>query len=219
MRKYPARWFVVTTTLLLASLSCQLASFESRPEEAGESGRILFQDDFSDPSSGWNRVNTPSGISDYNDGAYRIFVNQAFTDIWSLSGSAFGDAIIEVDTLKVGGPRDNRFGLICRADGDRFYLFVISSDGFYGIGKASGEEYTLIGMESMQPSSAIVQGTALNRLRADCVGQTLALYVNGQLVKLVQDSEFVSGDIGLIVGTYAIPGTDILFDNFVVIEP
>jgi hypothetical protein len=180
----------------------------------------LFQDDFSDPSSGWNRVTTTKGQTDYADGVYRIFVNESNLDIWSMPGRAFTDVRIEVDALKVGGERDNRFGIICRAISvDSFYTFIISSDGFYGIGKIKGQDYHLIGMDALQPSQAIRLGTALNRLRADCVGDRLTLYVNGVKLVEVQDAEFASGDAGLIAGTYQSAGTDIRFDNFIVYQP
>jgi len=35
----------------------------------------------------------------------------------------------------------------------------------------------------------------------------------------VKDTELVSGDVGLIAGTYNEPGTDIRFDNFIVRQP
>jgi hypothetical protein len=47
----------------------------------------------------------------------------------------------------------------------------------------------------------------------------LALFVNGRLVAEAQAAEWQSGDIGLIAGTYDLPGTDVLFDNFSVLQP
>jgi rhodanese-related sulfurtransferase len=102
-------------------------------------GSIIFQDDFSDPSSGWSRAVTDDAETDYADGMYRILVNQPNTDIWALSGLDLNDVSVEATALKVGGERDNRFGLICRAGGEgNFYTFIISSDGFWGIGKVRG---------------------------------------------------------------------------------
>ena len=213
-------WRVVLLALLLASLACSIGPVGSPDSEGGEGpGRIIFQDDFSDSSSGWNRAATLSGVSDYDDGVYRIIVNEAFTDIWSMPSLDQNDVRVEVVAIKVGGERNNRFGIVCRANGDDFYTFMISSDGYYGIGKVQGLEHTLIGMPAMQPSEAIHPGTALNQIRADCIGETLTLYVNGQMVAQVQDAALSSGEIGLIAGTYDTPGTDILFDNFVVREP
>lgn len=220
-RNYPA-WIIspkivlALIILLITSLSCQ-ALANSDPDSPG---KALFSDEFSDPQSGWNRIVTAQGQTDYADGVYRIFVNEPDLDIWSMPGRDFRDVRVEVDALKVGGERDNRFGLICRAIRlDSFYTFIISSDGYYGIGKINGQEYHLIGMEALQPSNAILKGSALNRIRADCIGDTLSLYVNGQKLIEVNDAEFASGDVGLIAGTYQTAGTDIRFDHFVVYQP
>jgi hypothetical protein len=190
------------------------------PVTAGPSGRLLFHDDFSDPTSGWSQVTAASGETTYADGSYRIFVNQPNVDIWSKPGQRFQDVHIEVDAYKVGGARDNRFGILCRAvDDDSFYTFIISSDGFYGVGLIDGQEYRLLGTDALQPSNAIRLGSASNHIRADCVGNTLTLTVNGVQLTQVQDNRFPAGDVGLIAGTYDTPGTDIRFDDFVVYQP
>jgi len=201
---------------ILVALACRAIV----PGGEDEPGSISFQDDFSDPSSGWNRVTAANGETDYADGTYRIFVNEPDMDIWSIPGLDFTDARIEVDALKVGGDRNNRFGVICRvSEPNTFYTFIISSDGYYGIGKIKGDAYQLIGMDALQPAEAILKGSALNHIRADCVGNDLTLHVNGQKLAEVQDGEFTSGDVGLIAGTYDVPGVDIRFDNFVVYRP
>jgi hypothetical protein len=182
--------------------------------------RTLYRDDFSKVSSGWNRVTAPKGESNYADGMYRIFVNDANIDIWSLAGRSFSDVRIEVDAYKIGGDRNNRFGVICRAaSATTFYTLVISSDGYYGIGMIDGSEYRLIGMDALQPTDAINQGSALNHIRADCVGDLLTLYVNGVKLAEVRDATFPTGDVGLIAGSYDVPGVDIRFDNFIVSQP
>ncbi len=214
-RLFP-RWVLPLFLILAVTISCQMLS----DQPAGELATIRYRDDFSDPSSGWNRIETIQGQTDYADGVYRILVNEPNLDIWSLAGLDLKDVRIEVDALKVGGERDNRFGVICRAASkDNFYTFIISSDGYYGIGKIVGQDYRLIGMDALQPHEAILKGSAANHIRADCIGDTLTLYVNGEKLAEVQDTDFSSGDIGLIAGTYQTPGTDIRFDNLVVYSP
>ncbi|OGO33911.1 MAG: hypothetical protein A2W35_03725 [Chloroflexi bacterium RBG_16_57_11] len=214
-------WLVLLLALSLPLLACRLlVNPTPAPGATRPTGRVLFSDDFSDPYSGWNQVTAPGGESIYLDGAYRIFVNQPNVDIWSKPGKTFRDVRLEVDAYKVGGERDNRFGLICRAvDDDSFYTFIVSSDGYYGIGLIDGQEYQLLGMDALQPSDAIHLGSASNHIRADCVGDTLTLTVNGVQLAQVKDTRFLSGDVGLIAGTYATPGTDIRFDDFVVYQP
>jgi hypothetical protein len=203
--------------LILASLSCRTIL---PSEKADEPGKVLLQDDFSDPSSGWNQVSTDKGAIEYADGVYRILVNEPNLDIWSIPNEEFGNVRIEVDALKVGGDRDNRFGLICRAnDQNNFYTFVISSDGYFGVGKIKDNSYQLIGMDALLRSDAIKLGSELNHIRADCIGKSLTLYVNGERLIEVEDLDFAVGKVGLIAGTYDIPGTDIRFDNLVVYGP
>ena len=206
--------------LVLSTLACQAAT--SLLEVGGEAFTqdVLFQDDFSDPNSGWDRLSTEDGLTDYQDGAYRIYVNTTNTDVWANPGMSFTDTVIEVDATKIAGDDNNDFGLICRyKDSDNFYFFVVSSDGYYGIGKISKGDQQLVGMESMLPSEIINQGDATNQLRAECVGSSLKIYVNGELLADIQDTDFTSGDVGLLAGSFTVPGTDIYFDNFVVRKP
>jgi hypothetical protein len=217
--KHQYRFWIFPVLALAVGM---LAACQTQPpsETSAPVRDILFEDDFEDSTSGWNRVAAASGESDYADGMYRILVNDAQLDIWARPGLTYTDAIIEVDAIKVGGERDNRFGIVCRVlSPTDFYTLMISSDGFYGIGKVKEGQFELIGARAMQPSSAILQGSAINHLRADCIGETLALFVNGQKVAEERDAEFTFGDVGLLAGSYENPGVDIRFDNFVVTKP
>ena len=182
---------------------------------------VLFEDDFSSPDSGWQDIyRDETGISDYDQGGFRIHVMEENFDYWANPGLDFADAIVEVEATKIGGPNDNDFGLICRyADGENFYFFLISSDGFFVIGKYTDGEYLLIGSDLMLPTEVILTGEATNRIRVECIGETLRLFVNGVQLAEVTDADHVNGDVGLIAGTFDEPGTDILFDHFAVLAP
>lgn len=216
------RILIVFAFLVLASLACQATSGggSTTADQPAQPSNLLFQDDFSDSSSGWDQVTTETGITDYTNDAYRIYVNETGTDVWANPGLEFTDVTVEVEARKMDGPDDNDFGVICRSvDISNFYFFVISSDGYYGIGKISDAGQELIGMDAMQPSESILQGETTNTIRADCIGNSLSLYVNGDKLAEVQDSQFSNGDVGLIAGSFDTPGTDILFDNFSVTRP
>lgn len=213
------RFILLISALLFSVLACQAVS--SGTSGSGEpSGSVLFQDDFSDPSSGWDRVNVDDGITDYADGAYRIYVNTSDSDVWANPGLKFDDVYVEVDATKIGGADDNDYGVVCRyQDGDNFYFFVISSDGYYGVGKVLQGEQQLIGMDSMPPSEVIKKGNVTNHLRAGCVGNKLSLTINDQLLGEYDGTDFTSGDVGLVAGSFSEAGVDIHFDNFVVTKP
>jgi hypothetical protein len=68
-------------------------------------------------------------------------------------------------------------------------------------------------------ADAIRQGARANTLRAMCVGNTLALYVNDALVVQVTDDTFDSGDVGLAGGTFSAANIRIEFDDLIVFQP
>jgi len=203
-------------------LSLAFDNFQAREPgaPASASGKVLFADDFSDPDSGWPRRSEETAITDYVQGGYRIWVNDSQVDVWGRPGLDVGDAIIEVEATTLGGPHDNDFGVICRyEDNQNLYFFEISSDGYAIIGMYRAGEWVGLSSDKYQPSDVILQGEASNHLRAECVGSTLRLYVNDELVAETDDSTLSSGDVGLLAGTLDEAGTDILFDNFKVSRP
>lgn len=182
-------------------------------------GAILFQDDFSNPQSGWSTYQDIDGLMNYEGGSYHILVDVPNAWFWATTEVKLADASIEVQAEKVAGPDDNVLGLICRYQDDQnFYLLVISSDGYYAILKRLNGSTTVFD-EGMQYSQVIHQGETVNTLRADCVGNTLTLYANGTRLAQVVDSTFNEGVPGLIVGTFNTAGTDIVFDDFIVSKP
>jgi hypothetical protein len=189
-------------------------------EAQAPGGRVLFEDDFSIPNGRWRRVQEASGLSDYIDGVYRLQLVEPDYVRWSTPGLRFRDIWLEVTAMPSRSPQPDRFGLICRyQDAENYYAFLISSDGYYGIARVKDGVHQILGAESMQPSDLILQGMQPNVLRADCIGSTLSLYVNYQPLVSVQAEDFAAGDVGLILGSYAEPGVEVLFDNFRVVKP
>jgi len=204
--------------ILISSWAC---SFDSSLPAGGET-TIYFQDDFSSKTTGWPQVRTSEGITDYEDGVYRIFVNLENQDYFGVPElSPLKDVRVEVDATKVAGSDDNDFGILCRyQDNSNYYQFLISSDRYVGILKVVNGSMQNIAAENLVEHPAVNIGNVPNHIRADCVGETLILYVNGQQVSTAQDIAFTTGGkVGVFAGTYDVPGTDIYFDNFIVTAP
>jgi hypothetical protein len=215
------RLLTLFSLLIILSIACSTTvPVTSAPQDQTvPSGNVLFQDDFARPISGWNRFTSAEGTMDYDATGYRMLVNSLNTNFWSTPHKNFADVRMEVDAGKLGGPDENRIGLVCRFTGNDYYFFMISSDGFYGIGIYAGGQAVLLGQSEMQVNSNIKTGLAVNHLRADCAGETLTFYVNGFQVVSIQDARLKSGDVGLLAGTFTQPGVDVIFDNFVVLKP
>jgi hypothetical protein len=200
--------------VLLASSGCTIFDM---PDQAGV---LLFQDDFSSSDSGWNRYHGDIYISDYHEGTYHIAILEKNIEAWALPGFNFTDVIIEVTGTSLDGPEDNVYGIICRySNTENFYFFLISSDGYAGVGLSYQGKREILTGDSMLPSDAIHKGSATNHIRAECIGNQLSLSVNGSLILQVQSEELQSGDVGLIAGSYEEEGTEVFFDNFVVKNP
>jgi hypothetical protein len=184
-------------------------------------GKILFQDDFSDPASGWVATKTGYGLFEYAGGAYHIHLtDNHFTTFSLLPDQDYSDVSMEVDVTQTAGPEDAVFGLVCRANGgiSDSYRFLFVGNGSYAILKSKGKLSDL--GTFLKQTQAILPGNATNHIRVDCIGSTLALYANGQKLYETQDSDFKSGQIGLYVadGPSGKGNIDLLFDNFVVRE-
>ncbi len=179
-----------------------------------------FLDDFSSPATGWLVSSSPVGEMNYYQGTFRITVTTAQYDLWTLSGRVYRDVRLEVDAGRLSGPFDNRFGLICRyRDPYNFYFFIISSDGYFGVGKVTGGNRILFGGQAMISSPAILTGVAPNHLGFDCLGDLLTASVNGQEIARFRDGDHAEGEVGLLAGSFDEIGVDIIFDNFRAVVP
>ncbi|MCW5873949.1 MAG: hypothetical protein KIS88_04820 [Anaerolineales bacterium] len=202
------------TTIPLETLMAQFG------EQA--SGAVVYTDDFSSSNSGWPIDSFPEGATSYYNGQYRITVNETNYAVWSSSGSGnYGAISVEADAVKLGGPDENEFGLLCRfVDNSNFYAATIASDGYYFIWRRlNGGDWELVGMDNGEFSAAIYTDTQSNRIRLDCVDSSITLYANGTQLIQVFDSSLTSGDVGLYAGSFDVGGVDVVFDNFLVSQP
>jgi hypothetical protein len=220
--KMPIRMFAWVVPSFLLVFACSVMPQASAATDA-PSGGILFEDDFSDESAEWDSFTDEYGTTDYADGTYLISIDEPMTFLFSDPDSTgkFTDTRIEVDVL---GSDDvyHDMGVMCRIeDPDNFYYFIISSDGYYAIGKFKDGEDLLLGTEEMlmDEDDVINLDVADNHVRADCIGDTLTLYANGEKLQEVKDSDFSKGNVGLIAGSYEDVPIVVLFDNFVVKQP
>lgn len=215
------RILLALAVLAAAALACEYVP-GSTPAEGTKTpgGEVIYQDDFSNTSSGWTTWKQENSEVAYEAGGLSMRIKEPSYDYWARPGKRFLESRIEVDATKIGGPDNNDFGLICRyRNGDNFYGFFASSDGYFGIVRVKDGEYLVLGADKMQYSEALKKGSATNHLRGDCVGNTLTFYINGTRLVQARDDTFESGEVGVLAGTYDQPGVEILFDNFIVFKP
>ena len=178
---------------------------------------LIYQDDFSDDTSWYTEENNRFSLELVDEG-YKISINILNAPIWSIREQSFDDVIVEVDTTRLSGAKSGYSGLVCRhQDGENYYALVISSDGTYGIAKMEDGEFEFI--EEGSDVSGVIKSGATNRVRAECIGENLSLYANGQLLLQVQDDDFTSGAVGLLAGSRMEGAIEAFFDNFAIYQP
>lgn len=207
------KW-TIFATLLLTGLTCACGSGSQRTEP------VLFSDNFSQTASGWEQIQGLDGTAGYLDKRYQILIHEVDTMLMVNSGQSFdGDISIEVSARKAGGPDVNYFGVFCRyQDADNYYMLLVSSDGYTGVVLRQGGQDSIIspGLTFLK-MEGIKAGNVTNHLRADCIGNTMTLYVNGKQVNTATDPKrtFSGGGVGLVARTSRyLAGVDIRFDDF-----
>ena len=168
----------------------------------------------------------PTSTLAIDEGQYQI--NHRAEDtasfIWgegALDNSA-DNVIIDVQVEQLSEEKDNLYGVLCRLgtdsrDNTTGYALLISGDGHYGIAELKSN--TLSFLLDWHQTDAINQGVATNTIRAICVEDYLALYVNDTFLGDIKDTMYPnSGPVGLIAGVIEEAAVNIAFDNLTVYE-
>ena len=179
-------------------------------------------EDFSDPDSGWETGVWDTGTLYITDGKYEATSLGDSYFMWGEPYMNFGDVVVEVDAAQVKGTAaDSGYGFFCRrnlkGDAGMGYALLFSGDGYYSIQKSTGGDYDFL--QDWTESNAIRKAPEVNRLKAECAGDTIRLYANGTLLSEVTDPDFASGDIGLTAVSFSSEPVTVDFDNLVVSEP
>ena len=219
------------------------------PVEAGKVAYVATFDSFSeDWSLSQGRLNSEILAS----GLLRVEVGEVDSLPFAQASPHFGDFDVRVDTNVVDGPENNGFGLIFRlqtrdntAPGDDdFYLFEISSDGYYRVLRSlSGVQKEL---STWVPSEHIHTGLGKqNVLGLLANGDTFQFFVNnvllslcipddpegistfpatgecvgGKMLDTLVDNTIATGQIGLAAQSFDVEGVVVDFDNLVIYGP
>jgi LSD1 subclass zinc finger protein len=181
---------------------------------------LLFQDDFSSTSSGWDQSHDAEYTLEYKNNAYHVLVGaqNGGESVWI--GDSYTNVSVEVDVNQGVGPDDALMGVSCRFKPDiGGYSFEFARDGTYGIYKYTQGSPEALTESQLDPDTVNVSG--INHIQGVCAGSTLTLLLNGQALAQVDDPTYITGGAGLIVrtGYSGNPGIDVTFNQFVVKGP
>jgi serine/threonine protein kinase len=187
-------------------------------------GNVLFQDGFSDPTSGWPTYESSSATASYADGAFQIDAREAKPQ-WTTTRlmadrTALADVGVQAKIARQSGPdASSLVGVLCRYhDQNNTYLLGAKGDGSFLIAKRLDGAWATL-KSGKAPEAVVRSGSENNVVRGDCVGTspvTLTLWVNGSRVAQATDgdSRFTEGSVGLAVWPFTADGMLARFDDF-----
>lgn len=192
------------------------------PTAAPDTGDVLLDDDFS--STRWGTGTDADSSVEYGDEALQMIVYKQNWFVWSTPNDEDYDNIhMEVTAINNSTDPTTAFGIMCHQQviDDSFYYFAITPAGQYAIAEASlaANDVFLTNDDQWEYSDAITANADSYRIGVDCGNNTLALYVDGQLVDSVSDDTYTSGGVALFVwsGEEA-SSADVSFDDFLMTE-
>jgi len=182
-------------------------------------GVLLDETEFGDASC-FKQAQSDSKVQRFVDaGQFHINVKVGKLSAWEFCENVpFDDFIVDAQATPLNGPNSNGYGLILRAAGDEFYLFLVGADGYYSFlyyGVSADPDFIVEWTES----TAIKQGNETNQLKVEAIGSDFKFYVNDQLVDEAQDDRLTSGNVGFFVLSSDETGLDVAFDNLKVSSP
>ena len=203
-------------TLSLVLLSLPVLAVDTLPLSIPGLGTMSVSskviESFDRPDAWGTHTNSNGAQLDIEYGVYRAYTPTAGY-VWGLNTQEQMDGVTDVQITPLTIYTDVGAGIMCRADvsdNGNGYYFMINPNGYYSIRMGQGSD--IIPLIDWQRSKAIHTGIDQNTIRAVCLGDHLAMYVNDELVASVVDDTYNSGYAGLAVAG-GIHGTDMSFDN------
>jgi hypothetical protein len=182
---------------------------------------VLYEDDFTNPTTGWTERKFDNYFIGYHEPEYyhvEITTANYKTTVFEPEKESLSDFTTELQVLAVSAKTapegDFRYGLAFRRSGDQYYAFTISprtKKWFVLKSSPSGLETLQEGMEE-----SIHDLDEDDLLRVDAQGPNFLFHLNDRLLTQVTDSDYTSGETGFYVENFDAPNTHIHFDKLTI---
>ena len=169
---------------------------------ATPSVKLILDDDFNDSVCSWQEFSDINTESECIPDRYSFKVKTpGYTYVILPSKQeSYTDFGLQVDVEQVGGPNYSLHGVAFRyKDNTHYYLFAIRGDGYYTILKNDdGFQYLVDWTKSEH-----INATGGNALILSAVGSRIRILINNEEMGTgIIDDSYLSGSIGLVVGTF-----------------
>lgn len=178
-------------------------------------GDPAVSETFDRSSNRWKVDTGNAGPRYITEGVLAIQVEDPQQFIWSAyNNGTYGDFYLEVVTGHAAGPIDNALGVIFRMqDANNFYFYVISSDGYYALGRYVDDESEML-VEWTRVDEIEAGEQSINLLGLLAEGNEFVLLANGEELARVEDDALPdAGQLALVGGSNQEGGVIVAFDN------
>lgn len=194
------RWGLLLVLMFLSACSSRPEGGPTRSVYTGDRQTAYY---FQQDAGTWDTYarDNAAALFRVNDGGLEgaVVANRGY--IWSLNHETHDNVIINATVRQSQGTFGNGFGVICRADENgNGYYFLIASTGEFTISVGTSDRSDLFQLVPWQRHNAIKQGLVTNEIRAVCVDNYLAMFVNDVFLGEAFDDEFTEGQLGVAVG-------------------
>ena len=181
----------------------------------------LYQDDFTDPATGWPEDKFDNYFIGYHEPEYyhvELTGTHYKTTVFEPQKKSFGDFTVELQVLTVSSKTapegEFRYGLAFRRSGDQYYAFTVSPrTKQWQVLKNSPSQLVVLA-EGTDPD--IHELDIDDTLRVDAQGSDFFLHINDQMVAQVTDSDYAAGEVGFYVESVDAPNAHIHFDELTI---
>lgn len=179
-------------------------------------GDVLLREEFdSSVLSNFREDDGEDSRYSFEDGGYVIEAKTTEMLVWALTDDEYDNVVITCDSAALPGSETVAAGLIFRyVDNENFYLFNISTNGFYTLEALVDGEWEILIDQTQSDAIDAVN----NQLRVALDGERIALYVNGELLEETSDDRFERGNVAIAVNSFEEAPGIIRFDNLVIAE-
>lgn len=189
--------------LLIVSLA---SACTARPSSgASATGGLIFEDNFTNPSTGWSVIGADQTIGGkYNNGSYDVWTNDRRQVIVNNSRlGKFSDFTAEVSLKKTSGLPGALYGIVYRFDdAGHYYRFAITDNRTWVVGRMSNMLPVEEMLVELQSSDFIKPGNETNVLKVVCLGENQDFYINGSKLWSTTDNTSLNGEIGLMFSNW-----------------
>ena len=182
---------------------------------------ILLEENFDDPENMlWMQKKGKNWATGLAGRKYFMSVFEPKVEITSArSWLKLDEVRIEADITHNNG--DGYYGFHCReSPGGNYYTIFITTDGYYGFGENGNDKLNILQSGKLHKLDPPIDPKGTNHVRADCRGNALTLFINGEPIDRTTVPGLGVGYVGMMIGTRVEDERlTVYYDNLVIYAP